>query len=100
MSIADKCASVHCKDNHEAGSNYCSECHLADKWQRDTETREDLGLMVSKSNGTLPMAQQELILQNRAKRRAVTKEMRRVGELCSAPQLEQILEHKLSEGTV
>lgn len=100
MKVATKCASEYCQDTKENGSDYCSECHLADKWQRDKETREDLGLMVSKSNGTLPMAEQELILQNRSKRRAVTKEMRRVGALCSAPQLVQILAHKQTERKV
>ena len=100
MNIVNKCASVYCQDTKENGSDYCPECHLADKWQRDKETREDLGLMASRSNGTLPMDMQETILQNRAKRRAVTKEMRRVGALCSAPQLEQILTHQRIERTM
>ena len=59
------CASPYCKDHAQPGQNFCMDCAEGERWHNLKKTRENLGLMASRSTGTLPMDVQETIQENR-----------------------------------
>ena len=92
-----QCASVHCEEVKGGkltfdSEGFCEECSMGTRWQANKETREILGLMTSKSTGTLPVEHQEAIMfarENRAQIiRGATAEAARAAKLCSPAQLE------------
>ncbi len=88
------CASPHCKDHAQPGQNFCMDCAEGERWHNLKKTRENLGLMASRSTGTLPVDTQEAIAQNRKKRA----EKARLAESCSPEQLQMHLDYIEGEG--
>ena len=87
------CASPCCKDNAVPGQDFCTDCAEGEKWHNLKQVREGLGLMDSRSTGTLPIDQQTIIMENRKKR----KKKADLATVCSPEQLQQHLDY-MNEG--